>query len=84
MPRKTENRLQVLETRHTRPLGFRIFTQDLDNPSHYYEGKRGGCVAPGLGRLGPYTQADIDKLRAQGWACVVICYEDWPPTPVWG
>lgn len=84
MPRATEKRLQALETRQARPLGFRIFTQDPETPAHYYEGQQRGCVVPGLGRLGPYTQADIDQLRAQGWACIVICYGDWPPTPVWG
>lgn len=84
MPRETGKRLQALEARQARPQGFRIFTQDPETPAHYYEGQQRGCVVPGLGRLGPYTQADIDQLRAQGWACIVICYGERLPAPVWG
>jgi len=74
MPRGIENRIQALETRQARRLGFRVFHQDTENPAHYYEGTGPGCIAQGLGSLGPFTHADIDQLRAQGWACIVICY----------
>ncbi len=79
MPRGIENRLQALEAKQARRLGFRVFSQDIENPAHYYEGGGLGCIVPGQTLIGPFSQPDIDQLRAQGWNCIVICYGDWPP-----
>ena len=87
MPRGIENRLQALEQRTAKRLGFRVFTQDPENPAHYYEGGDLGCIVSGQALIGPYTQPDIDQLRAQGWNCIVICYETANPKAVglgWG
>ena len=87
MPRGIENRLQELETRQVRRLGFRIFYQDPGTPAHYYEGSGPGCIVPGLGRLGPCTREEIDRHSAQGWYCIVVCYEPVNPHAIrlgWG
>ena len=87
MPRGIESRLQALETRQARRLGFRIFHQDKENPAHYWQGSGPGCIAPGLAQVGPYTREEIDRYSAQGWQCIVVSYEQRNPHAIalgWG
>lgn len=82
---KIESRLRALEQRTpNKRAGLRIFTQDTENPAHYFEGTERGYVAQRLGGAGPYTRTDIDQLSAQGYTCIVVCYGEEIPAPVWG
>lgn len=80
MPRM-KSRLHALKTQTARRLNFRIFTQDPENPAHYYEGSDHAFA---LACRLPYTQADIERLRAQGGACIVVCYGEDIPALVCG
>jgi hypothetical protein len=81
---RIDSRLQALEQRTTRKrAGIRIFTQDTENPAHYYEGIGLGCIYPGGAMNIPHSLEEIERYRSQRWTCIVICYES-EALPVWG
>lgn len=67
------NRLERLEQRSQAARGVRIFQQDHDDASIYFESvDTARDAARGL----PWSKEEIAELGRQGWQCIVVEYVD--------
>jgi hypothetical protein len=66
---KLDARLKALEAQGQAQLGFRIFQQDMDDVTVFYEGIDNQ-------KSRPHNKANIGALGAAGWQCIVVTYED--------